>query len=98
MPVLISTTEKLQHLTAVAVTLVTILTAQDVPVSLVEAITILTAEAENQAVACLATATIQVLPVEAAERSAVAQAAARHQVPLLQVKVEAHQAAVVINS
>lgn len=101
MPALISTTEKLQRRTVVVVTTVTIPTVQDVQVSLVEATTTLTAVAGNQAAVCLATATIQALPAEAAERSAVAQTAAatvRLQVPLLQVKVEAHQAAVVINS
>ena len=101
MRVLISTTEKLQRRTAVVVTTVTILILQDVQVSLVEVTTTLTVVAGNQAVVCLVTATIQALPAEAAEHLAVAQTAAatvRLQVPLLQVKVEAHQAAVVINS
>lgn len=91
------------QLRAVAVVImVTIPTRQDAQVSLVEVITTLTVETGVQAAARLATATtIQVL-LAAAEHSAVAQTAAatvRLQVPLLlQQKVEAHQAAVVINS
>ena len=92
----------LQRRAVAVVTMVTIPILQDVQVSLVEVITTLTAETGVQAAARLATATtIQVL-LAAAEHSAVAQTAAatvRLQVPLLlQVKVEAHQAAVVINS
>ena len=103
MPAQISTTEKLQRRTAVVVTTATIQTVQDVQVSLVEVTTTLTVVAGNQAAVCLVTATTQVLPAVAAEHLAVAQTAAatvRLRVPLLlQVKaVEAHQAAVVINS
>lgn len=99
----ISLTVSQQRRAVAAVTTVTIPTLQDVPVSLVEVTTTLLVENVLQAAARLATATtIQVL-LEAAEHSAVAQTAAatvRLQVPLLllQVKVEAHQAAVVINS
>ena len=99
---LTSLTVNLQRRAVAVVTMVTIPILQDAPVSLVEVITTLTVETGVQAAARLATATIQALPAEAAERSAVAQTAAatvRLQVPLLlQVKVEAHQAAVVINS
>ena len=102
MQVLISTTEKLQRQEMAVVTTVTIPTQQDVQVSLVEVTTTLTVVAGNQAAACLATATIQALPVEAAEHLAVAQTAATVRLLvrlLLQVKaVEAQQAAVAINS
>ncbi len=99
---LTSLTVSLQRRAVAVVTMVTIPIRQDAPVSLVEVITTLTVETGIQAAARLATATtIQVL-LAAAEHSAVAQTAAatvRLQVPLLlQVKVEAHQAAVVINS
>ena len=99
---LTSLTVSLQRRAVVVVIMVTIPIRQDAPVSLVEVITTLTVETGIQAAARLATATtIQVL-LAAAEHSAVAQTAAatvRLQVPLLlQVKVEAHQAAVVINS
>ena len=99
---LTSLTVNLQRRAVAVVTMVTIPTLQDAPVSLVEVITTLTVETGVQAAARLATATTIQVPLAAAEHSAVAQTAAatvRLQVPLLlQLKVEAHQAAVVINS
>ena len=103
MPVLISTTEKLQRRAVAVVTMVTAQTLQDVQVSLVEATTTLTVETGIQAAVHLATTPVQL--VTADRLIPVAQvtirlraAAVRLQVLLLQVKVEALQAAVVINS
>ena len=94
------TTEKLQQ-EVVAVTMVTTLTLHAAAVSLVEVTTTVTVETEQ--IAAVHGATIPVQPAtagrsipEAVQIIVLLQAAA---VPHLQVKaVEAHQAAVVINS
>ena len=103
MPALISTTEKLQRRAVAVVTMVTAQTLQDVQVSLVEATTTLTVETGIQAAVHLATTPVQLVTADrlipAAQVTVRLRAAVvvRLQV-LLQVKVEAHQAAVVINS
>ena len=96
----------LQHRAVAAVTTVTIQTLQDVQVSLVEVTTTLTEETGIQAAAHLVTIPVQLVTAELSVLALqltvllpVAAVAVRRQVLLLlQVKVEAHQAAVGINS
>ncbi len=102
---LISLTENLQTLAVAVVTLVTTATALEIQVSLVEVTTTLTEEIVLQAAVHLATILVQpatagrsILAAQVTVLLPVAAAVAvRHQV-LLQVKVEALQAAAGINS
>lgn len=102
MRALISLTENQQHRVAAAVITVTIPTLQGVQVSLVEATT--TLMVENVLPAAVHLATTRVLPATAGRlippaAQAVIRLPVAAAVPLLlQVKVEAQQAAVVINS
>jgi hypothetical protein len=105
MQVLISLTENLQTLAVVVVITVTTPTLQEILGSSVEATTTLTVETEIQAAVHLATIQVQLVTagrsipaVPVTVLLPVAAVAVRLQALLLQVKVEALQAAVGINS